>query len=163
MLAGKELLALLFYLAGGVIRGAARLQKMVFLVQKELGIGGFKFTASKYGPWSKELEELVLELAKRGEVTIEEHVTSELQEQPAKVYRANEPFIEQGREIFKSLLRSNPAFALMLHKKVRVYATLPITYLLAYVYKKYPEYTVQSIIMERVRKWQKHYKLRMKW
>ena len=42
------------------------MQKMVFLVQKELGIGGFKFTASKYGPWSKELEELVLELAKRG-------------------------------------------------------------------------------------------------
>ena len=90
-------------------------------------------------------------------------MTSELQEQPAKVYKANEPFIEKGREIFRSLLRSNPALALMLHKKVRVYATLPITYLLAYVYKKYPEYTVQSIIMERVRKWQKHYKLRMKW
>jgi len=163
MLAGKELLALLFYLAGGVIRGATRLQKIVFLVQRELGLGGFKFTASKYGPWSKELEELVLELAKRGEVTIEEHLFGEPQERPAKVYKASEPLIEQGREIFRNLLRSNPALALMLHSRVRVYATLPITYLLAYVYKKYPEYSIQSIIMERVREWQKHYRLHSRW
>jgi len=59
---GSELLRLLFYVTGGTVEGTTRLQKIVFLVQKELGLGGFRFIASKYGPWSKELENLVQEL-----------------------------------------------------------------------------------------------------
>ncbi len=160
MPAGGELLALLFYVAGGVIEGATRLQKIVFLVQKELGLGGFRFTASKYGPWSKELEDLVQELIRRGKLTVEEHEPKESQERPAKVYKASKSLIEQGKEAFRGLLRSNPTLALMLYTRVRAYATLPITYLLAYLYRKYPEYTTQSIIRERVREWQKHYGLR---
>ena len=156
---GGEFLALLFYVIGGSIEGATRLQKIVFLVQKELGLGGFRFIASKYGPWSKELEDLLQELIRQGRITIKEHESREFQERPVKVYKASESLVEQGKEAFRSLIQSNPTLALMFYTKVRAYATLPITYLLAYLYKKYPEYTTQSIIKERVKEWQKHYGL----
>ena len=159
MPAGGELLALLFYVTGGAIEGTTRLQKIVFLVQKELGLGGFRFTASKYGPWSKELEDLIQELIRRGKLSVEEHEPKEFQERPVKVYKASESLVEQGKEVFRGLLQSNPTLALMLYTRVRAYATLPITYLLAYLYRKYPEYTTHSIIRERVKEWQKHYGL----
>ncbi|MEM2671959.1 MAG: hypothetical protein QXI64_10920 [Sulfolobales archaeon] len=145
MLAGVELLSLLFYISGGVVEGATRLQKIVFLVQSRLGIGGFRFEASKYGPWLRELEETLKMLARRGELVVEERVAGELQDRPAKVYTASRSFVEKGEEIFRSLFRTNPALALKLRTMVRVYITLPITYLLAYVYREYPEYRIRSI------------------
>lgn len=162
MSARSGFLALLFYVVGGAVEGATRLQKIVFLVQKELGLGGFRFTASKYGPWSKELEDLIRELIRQGNVTIEEHEPKEFQERPVKVYKASESLLEKGKEIFRNLFQSNPTLALTLYTRVRAYATLPITYLLAYLYRKYPEYTTHSIIRERVREWQKHYGLHSK-
>lgn len=159
MPAGSELLALLFYVTGGTIEGATRLQKIVFLVQKELGLGSFGFIASKYGPWSKELEDLVQELIRRGELRVEEYEPEEFQEHSVKVYKASKSLVEQGKDVFRGLLQRNPALALMLYTRVRAYATLPITYILAYLYKEYPEYTMQSIIRERVKEWQKHYGL----
>ena len=160
MAAGDEVLALIFYVAGGVVEGATRLQKTVFLVQRELGLGGFRFKASRYGPWSEELEEAIQELVERGFLSVEERRPRGLQERPAKVYKAGSHLMEQGREAFKELLRRDPALALRLYMKIRAYSALPITYLLAYVYKKYPEYTTGSIIKERVREWQRYYGLR---
>ena len=160
MPASSELLALLFYVTGGVIKGATRLQKIVFLIQRELGLGGFRFTASKYGPWSKELDDTVQELIKRGELIVEEHEPEGIQEQPIKVYKASTSLVEQGKDIFRDLLQTNPTLALKFYTRVRSYATLPLTYLIAYLYRKYPEYTTQSIIRERVKEWQKHYGLR---
>lgn len=156
---GTDLLAMLFYLADGAIVGATRLQKIVFLVQQEFGLGNFKFTASKYGPWSRELEELIQKLVDLGEINVEELKQEELQERPARVFRASKTFLERGKEVFRRLFEQSPGLALVLRTRVRIYVSMPITYLLAYVYRKYPEYTVQSIIRERVEEWQKYYGL----
>jgi len=158
---GAELLALLFYITGGTISGVTRLQKIVFLVQQELGLGNFNFTASKYGPWSKELGDLVRQLTESGALEVDERKPGEtLFQRPIKVYRAGTSLMERGKGIFKHLLSSNSPLALKLYARIRAYASLPITYLLAYVYRKYPEYTTQSIIRERVKEWQELYGLR---
>lgn len=159
MLTRNELLFVVFYIARGVVEGATRLQKVVFLLQEELGLGGFIYEASRYGPWSKELEDLLQELVRRGEIVVEERSSGQIQERLTKIYRASDHIVKRGRDIFNKLYQSNPILALRLYIKARNYLSLPITYLLAYVYKKYPEYTIQNIIKERVKEWQKFYSL----
>lgn len=55
-----------FCLAGGVVRGLARLQNVVFLLQKEVGHGGFWFESRRFGPWSIELERALAALEREG-------------------------------------------------------------------------------------------------
>ena len=55
MLGKEELISILFYLAGGRIRGSTRLHKVVFLVERILEINVFRFEPWKFGPWSHEL------------------------------------------------------------------------------------------------------------
>jgi uncharacterized protein YwgA len=75
----EELISAIFYLAGGRVRGSTRLQKVVFLVERVLGLGGLRFEPWRYGPWSRELEELLKELEGRGllKVRAERRVPSE--------------------------------------------------------------------------------------
>lgn len=44
------------YCAGGVIRGMTRLQKILFLVQQEIGLSNFDFKPYKFGPFSPEVK-----------------------------------------------------------------------------------------------------------
>jgi len=67
-----KLLATAFYLAGGRIKGATQLHKLVFLIQEEVGLGRFQFQPSKYGLSSPDLEKLIGELEARGRLKTEE-------------------------------------------------------------------------------------------
>lgn len=57
-----------------------------------------------------------------GEETVEGAVT---------VYRADKRLIDEGYARFRQLLKQDPALAIELYRYVRVYASLPLTYLLA--------------------------------
>jgi len=155
-LSNRELLAILFYVAGGVVRGATRIQKTVFLLQQELGVGSFTFVPSKYGPWSKELADALHELESSGVLNIRGEETAM---GAVTVYRADKSFLDEGREKFRELQKRDPILAIKLSRYARIYASLPLTYLLAYVYRRYPEYTTTSEIAELVNEWQRMYGL----
>jgi len=155
-LSNHELLAILFHVVGGVVRGATRIQKIVFLLQQELGIGSFTFAPSKYGPWSRDLADVLHELESLGMLHI---VREETVERTVTVYRADKRFLDEGHTKFRQLLKLDPALAIKLYRYAQIYTSLPLTYLLAYVYKKYPEYTVRSVIAEHVEEWQRMYRL----
>lgn len=155
-LSNRELLAVLFYVVGGVVRGATRIQKTVFLLQQELGVGSFAFVPSKYGPWSKELADALHELESLGMLYIDREETAE---GSVTVYRADKRFLDEGRAKFRELLKLNTALAIKLYRYTRIYTSLPLTYLLAYIYRKYPEYTIRSIVAEHVEKWRRMYSL----
>jgi len=155
-LTNRELLAVLFYVVGGVVRGATRIQKTVFLLQQELDIGSFTFVPSKYGPWSKDLADALHELESLGMLHI---VREETAEGSVTVYRADKRFLDEGRAKFRELLKLNTVLAIKLYRYARIYTLLPLTYLLAYIYRKYPEYTIRSMVAEHVEKWRRMYSL----
>uniref|UniRef100_A0A7J3YU11 DUF4065 domain-containing protein n=1 Tax=Ignisphaera aggregans TaxID=334771 RepID=A0A7J3YU11_9CREN len=164
MLNNDELISVIFYLAGGRIRGSTRLQKIVFLVKRVLDIEGFRFEPWKYGPWSYELEEFLKELEVRGMLKI--HVENPdltyefFGESPAKIYEAAQDLIRRGEEVFKELVRSDPVKAMYVKKVVRAAVSVSLSYLVAYIYSNYPEMTMKSTIHEKVKKWRETYGLR---
>jgi len=153
-----ELLAAVFYLAGGKIKGATRLHKLVFLIQQEVGLGRFQFKPSKYGPWSPDLEELVNELETQGLLKAEEVEDDKYRERPVKIFTATQDLLEIGKTTYEKLRQVDPPTALLLHHKVYLYSRLAITYLIAYVYRRYPEYAFNSTIWDKVKEWQRIYK-----
>jgi len=158
----EELVALIFYLSNGRIRGLTRLNKIIFLLQDEFKLDNFSFVAFKYGPWSKELDSLVNSLTKRGLIKIEKTYDlaySFLQEKPVKILIASSQFLKIGKEVFEEIRRKDFVLATLLKRRVLSYSTVPITYLLAYIYSKYPSFMTNSIIKERIKAWKKFYGL----
>jgi len=146
---GRDLLSVLFYVASGVVRGTIRLQKTVFLLQQELGVGSFAFSPSKYGPWSKDLADALRELESLGLLHVSKEETAE---GTVTVYRADKRLLDEGHAKFRELLMLDPALAVKLYRYARICTSLPLTYLLAYVYKNYPEYVLRRAIQKVVRK-----------
>jgi hypothetical protein len=75
-------------------------------------------------------------------------VYSFLQESPAKLLVASGALLERGRRVFKSLRARDRLLAAELLRRVRSYCSVPITYLLAYVCKKYPSCVASSVARE---------------
>jgi hypothetical protein len=163
-LSNRELVATIMYLAGGRVRGSTRLQKTVFLVQRKLGLGSLSFEPWKYGPWSRELEELLRELEERGLLKVRAEtpdLASEFfRESPSRVYEASRELIEEGERAYARLAKAEPLKALQLKRLVAAALAAPLSYLVAYVYAKYPEMTARSSIHDKVREWMKLYGLR---
>jgi hypothetical protein len=159
MLSNDELVSAIFYLAGGRIKGLTRLQKTIFLVERVLDIGMFDFEPGKYGPWSHELERTIEGLEYRGLLRTSiasPDLASELfAESPARVYEASEDLIRDGEYAFRKLERSDVAKALYLRRLVRAALSVPLSYLIAYIYSNYPEMTMKSNISEKVEKWKR--------
>ena len=160
----RELVAMIMYLAGGRVRGSARLQKTVFLVQRRLGLGSLRFEPWKYGPWSRELEELLRELEGRGLLKVRAEtpdLASEFfKEAPSRVYEASRELIEEGERAYARLAKAEPLKALQLKRLVAAALAAPLSYLVAYIYAKYPEMTARSSIHDKVREWMRFYGLR---
>jgi len=158
-----DLLALVFYLCDGRIRGVTRLNKIVFLLQEEFGLNGYNFSASKYGPWSSELADSIDELEREGLIKIEEFsdpIYSFMQENPAKIITASAALMERGKKIFEEISAKNRILAAEMRRKVRSYNSAPITYLLTYVYMKFPSFASNSAIREKVEGWRRMYRLK---
>jgi hypothetical protein len=160
----RELVAVIMYLAGGRVRSSTRLQKTVFLVQRALGLGSLRFEPWRYGPWSRELEELLRELEGRGLLKVRAEapdLASEFfREAPSRVYEASRELIEEGERAYARLAKAEPLKALQLKRLVAAALAAPLSYLVAYVYAKYPEMTASSSINDKVREWMKLYGLR---
>jgi len=164
LLSNRELVATIMYIAGGRVRGSTRLQKIVFLAQRKMGLGNLSFEPWKYGPWSRELENLLRELEERGllkvHVDIPDLASEFFGESPPRVYEASHELLEEGKRAYTRLLKAEPLKALQLKRLVASALLAPLSYLIAYVYEKYPEMTQKSSINEKAREWIKLYGLR---
>jgi len=159
MLSKEEFISILFYLAGGRVKGSTRIHKAVFLVERILGIYVFRFEPWKYGPWSRDLEELLRSLEARGLVKVRveapDLASGLLGEAPVRVYEASAEFIRAGKEAYRKFTEAEPVKALYLRKLVLSTLSVPLTYLLAYIYSRYPEMIVRSTIRDKVVMWRR--------
>ncbi|QGA54558.1 hypothetical protein GFS03_08230 [Sulfolobus sp. E5-1-F] len=119
-----------------IVLSKTKIQKLVFLVQKELGKEYFKFVPYKYGPWSSELAEELDKLVNEGIVKKYEKDSSNFYELQTQA--------EKDKEV---------------ERKANKYISMPLEYLLALIYARYPEMTELSEIKEKVKEFQKRFNI----
>jgi len=114
MLNNDELISVIFYLAGGRIRGLTRLQKIVSLAKMILD-DSFGFES-----W---IEDILKELEEKGllKVYTEEPDLSyeSFGEYSVRTYIASRDLIKRGREVFKELKMLDPIRAMYIKRLVR--------------------------------------------
>ncbi|WP_016729812.1 transcriptional regulator [Saccharolobus islandicus] len=145
----KKLVILVLGLAGGYLITDTRFQKLAFLVNQEV-FNLAKFEHNDYGPYSKELMRAVDELEKEGKL----------------VYKWDSDGVsryyltEKGKEEFQQMLNQFEKEKVDKAKKIiQEHKDDPLSYLIAYVYKKYPEYAKNSKIKDKVEEWIRYYHL----
>ncbi len=155
----KSLVLLIIGLLGKV-RGTTRLHKIAFLAVKEGGIVvDAEFVPHLYGPWSPDVQRALNELVEARLVDVAVDEVGTQSEVPPRIYSLT----DDGKELLKTILTKLSRDELMrLLFIIRRYGFMPLTYLLAYIYAKYPEYTKASIIMDRVNEWRRFYGLKLR-
>jgi uncharacterized protein YwgA len=144
------------------IHGVTRLEKLLFLAQKETDIAGkvedaFRFQPYHYGPYSKEIYEAV-ELLEEAGLLSEERVYEGRPIDEMEGAAAGELELE-GTERRFLLTSDGKAVAQLLgdrHKEVwsaleqikKRYAGMPLRRLIRYVYGSYPDYAEASRIKD---------------
>jgi len=134
-LSGRDLLAVLFYAAGGAVWGATRIQLAVFLLQEELGVGGFAFAPSRSGPRSKGLADALRDLESSGALSARWEETGAGR---VAVYRASRGFLDEGRARLGELRKRDPLLAARLCRLARIFASLRLDILLALARRRCP-------------------------
>lgn len=142
------------------VRGITRLEKMMFLLQKETAFSGklqskFNFEAWKFGPFSKEIYQDLDLLASLGLVEAEERELPGYVEHSEEIeLEEDEPIIERRFSLTDRGLRvaeklrasvSEGDWREIEHLKRR-FERVPLTRLIQYVYHKYPETTSKSVL-----------------
>jgi len=148
----KKLVLLVLGLADGRVETDTRMQKLAFLVNQEV-FNWVKFEANNYGPYSKELVKAVDELEKEGKLVyvwdndgVSRYYLTEKGKQDAK------KLLEQLKDEDENKLKR--AMEIIQRHKDDA-----LSYLMAYVYKYYPEYAEKSKIKDKVEEWIRYYHL----
>jgi uncharacterized protein YwgA len=156
---------------GEPIRGYTRLEKLMFLIDKETNLGlimdkEYQFEAKDFGPCAEEIYDDIEMLKDSGILqTMDESSDSDLEDvdsheglsevedeptprtQTATVFRLTSKGMVIGKKIFDAIDLSERK------KLVRIktiYNSKPISETLRYVYTTYDEYTTKSTIKDKV-------------
>ena len=157
------------------IAGVTRLEKLLFLLQKESGFDRmdslYQFTAHNFGPFSKEVYEALdflegfelIEVRERmhpsyyanvGEILLLQEISEgEFDEvNTGNTIAVREKLVcltQKGREVAQKLRQAiqerRPRDVEELEGIIRRYGKLPLNHLIRYVYRKYPKMTEKSI------------------
>jgi len=132
--------------------GVTRLQKIAFLLQQEVGLGeDISFEPYYYGPFSREIADALRYLERKGLVDIVDGPSGKIIVL-TDIGRGEAERLEENVEPeLRDIARIKAAF----------YARVPLTYLLAYVYTRYPDYAIFSEIGDKVQRWARIYRLRV--
>ncbi len=127
---GKWILTML-YAMGGSVEGGVRLQKLLFLLKKERGVGSipYRFLPYLHGPYSDGIPDDVLELENAGLVRVEREVLEPV------LYSLTPEGKKVAEEIFKNMPEGLRKSMIGLKK----FNEMRLRELLDYVYTKYPE------------------------
>jgi len=125
------------------LEGKTKLQKLVFLLDKELNIikdQGYNFVPYKYGPFSKELIEDVEMLILIGLVGTEEDVKEfNGEEVTITVYKLTDRGKSMARRIYNELIDEEKRRI----NKLKEFNIRSAKSLTEYVHKTYPEYVAR--------------------
>lgn len=147
------------------INGITRLEKLLFLIDKECKhksviAEAFEFVPYHYGPYSREVYEAV-ELLEEADLLAEDRKLTEstldcaeelLYADVSTELSHERQFLltENGRHVAEFIAKNYPK----LYKQIRQikdrYAGLELRDLIYYVYTTYPDYTEQSVIRDEV-------------
>lgn len=147
------------------INGITRLEKLLFLIDKEcehgLSVGEpFQFVAYHYGPYSRDVYEAVelLEEAKlveerrfitdsdldRAEELLFSDMTTELS------YERQFFLTDDGKKVAEHLAAAHPQIQKKIEQIKDRYAGLSLQHLIFHVYRQYPDYTKRSVIRDKI-------------
>ena len=139
------------------VTGRTRLMKLLFLLRHEFGFrkgNYFRFEAGKYGPFSRGIILDTEELQKEGFINIQriKPTKNKFNEDEKILYLyALRP---RAEDIIMQLLVDLPDDTLKRLEKLKPFNKMPLLKLLRYVYKRYPKFIINSIIVGRVlEKW----------
>ena len=146
----RHLLPLLFLLIEEeeAVEGRTRLQKLLFLTQKELEDQGdpiewgYPFRPYDYGPFAKELYSDLDQLRRRGFVEEREQYFDD------NVIQYDYILTKNGREYINEELGKESSTKLIETAKdvKKEFNDIPLRRLIDYVYSEYPEYAENSIL-----------------
>jgi len=149
----KKLVLLTLQLSGGVMETDTRMQKLAFLVNQVLNWA--KFEANDYGPYSKELTKAVDELEKEGKlVYVWGDDGMSILDDGVSRYFLKEKGKREARRVLEQLKYDELK---RVTEIVQTHKDDPLTYLLAYIYKYYPEYAEKSKIRSKVEEWIRYF------
>ena len=157
------------------LAGVTRLEKLLFLLQKETRFermdSFYEFTAHNYGPFSKEVYEAldflegcelirvkehvhtsyyasageILLLQQISEVEVDEAAAGNAIGATEKIFALTENGHKVAQKLRETIEQRRPKDVEELWAIVRRYGKLPLNQLIRYVYRQYPEMTVKSI------------------
>jgi len=149
----KKLVLIVLGLADGHIETDTRMQKLAFLVNQEVFFNWAKFEAGKFGVYSKELMKAVDKLEKEGKLVYD------WDNDGVSKYYLTEKGKQEAKKLLEHLKEENEDKLRKAMEIIQRHKNDPISYLVAFVYKYYPEYNKKSIIKEKVEKWIRYYKV----
>lgn len=139
------LLAILYF--GKAVYGKTKLQKLAFLVQREMEgtpfDGVFDFQPYYYGPFTPEIYDVVENVEKRNFISVQERRA----EKEGDVVHAHDyELTSQGEERARDFVESLPSDQReQLRKLVETYNFRSLAKLLEYTYEEYPEMAERSM------------------
>ncbi len=133
--------------AGGKLEGATRLQKIAFLITMEAKMGGIGFEPSEYGPYSSAIANAVKELEGEGIIRVTRMPVPGSDKGYKEVYELmNKSAVKGVDGVFgRHALKRGVAKDI-----IWLWKDAPLIALIEYVYRKYPEYAVESIIKDKI-------------
>jgi predicted transcriptional regulator len=158
---------------GEGIRGITRFIKLLFLLDKETDLGKlvkvfYEFVPYKIGPFEPAIYQDLQVLEMAGVVKKQSHKIQRFKD--SKIERLDDAEIDEGfngnniaafytltdkgMKYAKALIdwadKKDPEIAVTLRKYKTYYAQAPLKKLLEYIYKKYPDFTTESEIIEKI-------------
>ena len=142
----KKLVLLVLGLADGRVETDTRMQKLAFLVNQEV-YNWAKFEANKYGAYSEELIQAVYKLEKEGKVVYD------WDDDGISRYYLTEKGKQDAEKLLEQLKNEDEGKLKRATEIIQTHKDDPISYLVAYTYKHYPEFAKKSIIKDKVEEW----------
>lgn len=151
----------------GKIEGVTRLEKLVFLLERETDLGKLlteqpEFVAHNFGPFSAKVYQAVETLEAAGLLTDSAKLSATAEdswesdnligEEPANAYTTRDfGLTELGFQYYDALLSELPEETeSALQKFKETFGTVPLRQLIRYVYTRYPELTEKSVIRDDI-------------
>ncbi len=135
---GKWLMAVL-HAVGGSIKGATRLQKLLFLLRKELGVETqYNFTPYMFGPHSPSVLDDTIDLELAGYISIQNEVFEPTMAGDCVITKRYE-LTPDGTKAAKNAYDKLPDETKRNLPLLKHYNEMKLTDLLKYVYTKYPK------------------------
>jgi DNA-binding MarR family transcriptional regulator len=149
----ERLLLAILYAVGGEVKGATKLEKLIFLLQEELGVpikDFFKYFAYLHGPYSPDVMKSSYILAYYGFIDVNEEVyVQEIEGEKERVLRVFRLKEGKGEDFARELFESLPKEIKEKLERLRRFNNMTTRELLDYVYAKYPKFAKKYTKLDR--------------